>query len=129
MAVRPRIDLKRFSYVLRHAPRTGGPTHRVCPRSRIVAGMKRKLVRDRWGVVLVAFVVSVIGQALMAAASNGISFYVIGVSQLLYLCPLMLFYASRRNHEAVWTLAGFGGVVFLVNSSCMGVVAIMVSNM
>jgi len=53
----------------------------------------------------------------------------IGLVQLVYLIPLMILYGRRGMKPMVQGLLIGGGITFLVNGSCWGLVVLSIGNM
>ncbi|MDH3590320.1 MAG: hypothetical protein OER88_00465 [Planctomycetota bacterium] len=68
----------------------------------------------------VAIFATLVGQTVLGVMSDGATLITMGISQLVYLLPLILYAAWRRNHDGLWVYVIVGGVVFLVNAACWG---------
>lgn len=73
--------------------------------------------------VLIAVVATVVGQAVMALLTEGLTLVAMGVSQLVYLGPLAIVAYRRDRKTALKVYAITAGVVLLVNAACWGIAA------
>lgn len=55
-------------------------------------------------------------------------FAVIGVAQLIYVVPLMIYAAVKHKQRLLQGLTVAAGVTFLVNAACFGIVLGSLSN-
>lgn len=83
--------------------------------------------REVWRGVGLAFLLH-LGQIPLGVISGGISLILIGISQLLYLVPAIIIYSKKGRPGLVKGLLIGGGITFLLNAACTGLIFLMLAS-
>ncbi len=75
---------------------------------------------DDFGLTLV---IAFAAQGAMMFLTNGRSLVVMGVSQLVYIVPLVVYYLRKNRRDAAVGVGIFAGVTLLLNAACIGLVS------
>ena len=64
-------------------------------------------------------------QIPMAAVTGFFSLFFIGLSQLIYMIPAIIYFRKQRETETAQGLIIGAGITFLLNAACTGIVSML----
>ncbi len=67
--------------------------------------------------------VAVAGGVVLAAATDGVSMFFIGITQGVYMVPAYIVARARERRDVGRVLVILGGITFLLNAACFGILA------